>query len=121
MSGALLGGILLQLFTWIAVIFPHGLKIPGINLDVVDLEAKLGPGLAGISIGRNPEGVVTDVSEPLAGRAVRPRLVPEDRGSAPAPEPARGSSPRSPSVAGRGAPSAAGDRVPRCSTSPTSR
>ncbi len=62
-SGALLGGVLLQLFTWIVVIFPHGLKIPGLNLDVVDLEAKIGPGLAGISIGRNPEGVVTDLSE----------------------------------------------------------
>jgi sulfate-transporting ATPase len=61
-SGALLGGVLLQLFTWITVIFPSGLKIPGLNLDVVDLQAKLGPGLAGISIGRNPEGIVTDVS-----------------------------------------------------------
>ena len=68
-SGALLGGVLLQLFTWIVVIFPHGLKIPGLNLDAVDLEAKIGPGLAGISIGRNPEGVVTDLSERWQARS----------------------------------------------------
>jgi ABC-type branched-subunit amino acid transport system ATPase component/branched-subunit amino acid ABC-type transport system permease component len=59
-SGALVGGILLQLFTWIAIIFPNGLSVVGV--DVVDLQAKLGPGLAGIGIGRHPEGVVTDIS-----------------------------------------------------------
>ncbi|HEY3723707.1 MAG TPA: ATP-binding cassette domain-containing protein [Acidimicrobiia bacterium] len=82
-SGALLGGVLLQLFTWITVIFPHGLSIPGINLDVVDLEAKLGPGLAGISIGRNPEGVITDISNRWQERST-PAVGPA---GAPAPEP----------------------------------
>ncbi len=62
-SGALVGGLLLQLFTWITIIFPNGLRIPFLELDVVSLQSKLGPGLAGIGIGRNPEGVVTDVSQ----------------------------------------------------------
>jgi ABC-type branched-subunit amino acid transport system ATPase component/branched-subunit amino acid ABC-type transport system permease component len=62
-SGALVGGILLQLFTWISLIFPNGLRIPLTEIDLVSLQAKLGPGLAGIGIGRNPDGAVTAVSE----------------------------------------------------------
>ncbi len=61
-SGALVGGILLQVFTWVTVIFPNGLKIPVIDIDAVALQSKIGPGLAGIGIGRNPEGAVTEVS-----------------------------------------------------------
>jgi branched-chain amino acid transport system permease protein len=66
-SGALVGGLLLQVFTWITVIFPNGIKIFG--LDIVDLQVKIGPGLAGIGIGRNPEGAVTEVSVAAQQRA----------------------------------------------------
>jgi branched-chain amino acid transport system permease protein len=66
-SGALVGGLLLQVFTWITVIFPNGVKIFG--LDIVDLQTKIGPGLAGIGIGRNPEGAVTEVSLAAQQRA----------------------------------------------------
>jgi branched-chain amino acid transport system permease protein len=61
-SGALVGGFLLQLFNWLALWFPNGLKIPVVSIDVISLQAKIGPGLAGIGIGRNPEGAVTEVS-----------------------------------------------------------
>jgi len=61
-SGALVGGILLQVFTWLTVLLPNGLKIPVIGIDAVALQSKIGPGLAGIGIGRNPEGAVTEVS-----------------------------------------------------------
>jgi len=61
-SGALVGGILLQVFTWLTVLFPNGLKIPVVGIDAVVLQSKIGPGLAGIGIGRNPEGAVTEVS-----------------------------------------------------------
>jgi ABC-type branched-subunit amino acid transport system ATPase component len=71
-SGALVGGLFLQLFTWLTVIFPKGLTIPVIDLNVVDLQVKLGPGLAGIGIGRNPEGVVTDVSHAWQARSAPP-------------------------------------------------
>jgi ABC-type branched-subunit amino acid transport system ATPase component/branched-subunit amino acid ABC-type transport system permease component len=84
-SGALVGGLLLQLFTWITLIFPKGLTIPGLNLDVVDLQVKLGPGLAGIGIGRNPEGAVTEVSH-----AWQARFAPSP---APAPAEAAGAEP----------------------------
>ncbi len=104
-SGALLGGILLQLFTWITVIFPHGLRIPGLDLDVVDLEAKLGPGLAGIGIGRNPEGVVTEISHRWQERrapavpAPEAALAPEEAVEVPASEPVAAVPPSSPSPA----------------------
>ncbi|MCJ7437113.1 MAG: ABC transporter permease [Acidimicrobiia bacterium] len=61
-SGALVGGILLQVFTWLTVLFPNGLNIPFVDLDAIALQSKIGPGLAGIGIGRNPEGAVTEVS-----------------------------------------------------------
>jgi hypothetical protein len=38
------------------------LKIPVVGIDAVVLQSKIGPGLAGIGIGRNPEGAVTEVS-----------------------------------------------------------
>ncbi len=61
-SGAIVGGVLLQVFTWVTVLFPNGLKIPLVDIDAVALQSKIGPGLAGIGIGRNPEGAVTEVS-----------------------------------------------------------
>ncbi len=108
-SGALLGGILLQVFTWIAVIFPNGLRVPGINLDVVDLQAKLGPGLAGIGIGRHPAGVVTDISARWQERSAPVPAVPVPAPPVPVPA-AAGISPRA-SAAAAGTPLLAVDRV----------
>ncbi len=59
-SGALFGGIALQSFTWLVEVLPTW-KIGGVN--VVQTWGRVGPGLAGIGIGQNPEGAVTAISE----------------------------------------------------------
>ena len=52
-SGALLGGIFLQGFTWLTVLFP--------NNNFLSWWAAVGPGLAGIGIGRQPAGIIPTV------------------------------------------------------------
>ncbi len=54
-SGALLGGIFLQGFTWLTVLFP--------NNNFLSWWAAVGPGLSGIGIGRQPAGVIPTVGE----------------------------------------------------------
>ena len=75
-SGALFGGILLQSFTWLVEILPT-IKIG--SVDVVQTWSRIGPGLAGIGIGRNPEGVVTEISLGRYGEGgATPPVAPED-------------------------------------------
>jgi branched-chain amino acid transport system permease protein len=87
-SGSLFGGILLQSFTWIVEILP-GIKIG--NVDVVQTWSRIGPGLAGIGIGRNPEGAVTEISLGRYGEGgATPPVAPEDElggGDPPVPTP----------------------------------
>ena len=75
-SGALFGGILLQSFTWLVDILPT-ITIGSVN--VVQTWGRVGPGLAGITIGRNPEGAVTEISLAVHGEggATSP-VAPED-------------------------------------------
>jgi branched-chain amino acid transport system permease protein len=81
-SGAVMGGLLLQSFTWLTEIFP--------NVTVFTWLMRVGPGLAGIGIGRQPSGVIPTVSEDVrhqraAKRAARSEP-PESAGGTPAPE-----------------------------------
>jgi branched-chain amino acid transport system permease protein len=63
-SGAVMGGLLLQSFTWLTQIFP--------SATLFDWLERLGPGLAGIGIGRQPSGVIPTVSEDVrAQRAAK--------------------------------------------------
>jgi branched-chain amino acid transport system permease protein len=68
-SGALLGGLLLQSFTWLAEIFPGVAALTWLQ--------RIGPGLAGIGIGREPDGIV-----PAAGHALRSRRSRRSTGTA---------------------------------------
>jgi branched-chain amino acid transport system permease protein len=65
-SGALLGGILLQSFNWLVLAFP--------TVEPLKWWQRIGPGLAGIGIGRSPEGIIPTVGHDLrAKRAARQR------------------------------------------------
>jgi branched-chain amino acid transport system permease protein len=59
-SGAVFGGFALQSFAWLVALFP--------NSDLLVYWSRIGPGLAGIGIGRNPDGVVVQVSADLDER-----------------------------------------------------
>ena len=54
-SGALMGGIFLQTFTWLTQIFA--------GVTFFTWLQRVGPGLAGIGVGRNPGGVVPTVGD----------------------------------------------------------
>jgi len=64
-SGALLGGLFLQSFTWLTLIFP--------GVTVVNWLRRLGPGLAGIGIGHNPEGLVPQIGHDARARRANTR------------------------------------------------
>jgi hypothetical protein len=64
-SGAVFGGINLTLFTWIGTQFPGN--------TIVTWFARLGPGLSGIAIGRQPSGVIPTVGEDLRAQNARKR------------------------------------------------
>jgi branched-chain amino acid transport system permease protein len=80
-SGALLGGLFLQGFTWLAVLFPSS--------TVISWFQAVGPGLSGIGIGRQPEGVIPTVSEEQREKRARKRANRADA-SPPAPPPTAG-------------------------------
>ena len=85
-SGAVMGGLLLQSFTWLTQIFP--------NATVFDWLERLGPGLAGIGIGRQPSGVIPTVSEDFREQRAAKRAHPSEPPGPPsmdAREPARAS------------------------------
>ena len=69
-SGALLGGLLLQSFTWYTELFPS--VIVGVfgwfSFNLFNLLMALGPGLAGIGVGRQPSGII-----PTTGASIRAR------------------------------------------------
>ena len=59
-SGAVLGGFLLRQFTWLTALFPSVSPILWLE--------KIGPGLAGIGIGRQPDGIIPAVSEEMQAK-----------------------------------------------------
>jgi branched-chain amino acid transport system permease protein len=68
-SGALLGGFLLQTFTWLLVLFPNvNINLGFAEFNLFETFGKLGPGFAGIGIGRQPEGVIPNVSHDVRER-----------------------------------------------------
>jgi branched-chain amino acid transport system permease protein len=92
-SGAVFGAFAYQSFFWLVQLFPVA-TYPTLNKWLVYWQ-RIGPGLAGIGIGRNPDGVVVEVSAAVHGdRKRKPALPPPtDGGDAlgvlhPVPEPA---------------------------------
>ena len=73
-SGAVFGGFALQSFAWLTILFPSN--------TFFEWWQRLGPGLAGIGIGRRPDGVIPHVSEEMREKGIIHR----DHGP-PAPEP----------------------------------
>jgi branched-chain amino acid transport system permease protein len=69
-SGAVLGGTFLTLFTWIPTIIPASWTW---LTEFAKWQARLGPGLAGIGIGRQPSGVIPTVGEDLRAQNARKR------------------------------------------------
>jgi branched-chain amino acid transport system permease protein len=64
-SGAVMGGLLLQSFTWLTQIFPGS--------TFLDYFSRVGPGLAGIGIGRQPSGVIPSVGDDMRSKNARKR------------------------------------------------
>ena len=92
-SGAVLGGFFLSSFTWISAQFPSN--------TILTWWSRLGPGLAGIGIGRQPSGIIPTVGEDLRAQNARKRAEREAAGLPPAPRP--DTTPPAPQPAGRGA------------------
>jgi branched-chain amino acid transport system permease protein len=68
-SGALLGGLLLQTFTWLLVLFPNvTINLGFTQFNLFETFGEIGPGFAGIGIGRQPEGVIPNVSHDFRER-----------------------------------------------------
>jgi branched-chain amino acid transport system permease protein len=74
-SGAVLGGVFLTMFTWLPTILPNWAWLT----EVGKWNARLGPGLAGIGIGRQPSGVIPTVGEDLRAQNARKRAEREAR------------------------------------------
>ena len=73
-SGALLGGFLLQTFTWLLVLFPNvNINLGFAQFNLFETFGKIGPGFAGIGIGRQPEGVIPNVSHDVRERRRKAR------------------------------------------------
>jgi branched-chain amino acid transport system permease protein len=68
-SGAVLGGAFLTMFTWLPTILPGWTWLT----ELGKWQARLGPGLAGIGIGRQPSGVIPTVGEDLRHQNARKR------------------------------------------------
>ncbi|HEX6310912.1 MAG TPA: ABC transporter permease [Acidimicrobiia bacterium] len=89
-SGALFGGIALQSFTWLLIWFPNvtiNIGVGEFNLFAT-LNRGVGAGLAGIGIGRQPDGVI-----PQVGHDVRERRAKKEAARAAAAAPADGQRP----------------------------
>jgi branched-chain amino acid transport system permease protein len=82
-SGAVLGGVFLTMFTWLPTVLPNWAWLT----EFGKWQARLGPGLAGIGIGRQPSGVVPTVGEDLRAQNARKRAEREarERGTPPSP------------------------------------
>lgn len=89
-SGSLFGGIALQSFTWLVDILPT-IKIGTVN--VVQTWGRVGPGLAGIGVGQNPEGAVTAISAAVSGEGKAPPPVEGSESDDAAPVPAGATTP----------------------------
>ena len=68
-SGAVLGGSLFTLFAWIPTILPNWAWLTTFGT----WQQRLGPGLAGIGIGRQPSGIIPTVGEDLRAQNARKR------------------------------------------------
>jgi hypothetical protein len=82
-SGALLGGITYQAFTWLTEIFP--------GVTVLVWWQRVGPGVAGIGIGYQPEGAIPKTGNEVRRRFKRPASLPppgQPNGQRPATQPA---------------------------------
>jgi branched-chain amino acid transport system permease protein len=62
-SGAVFGGIALNAFTWLTRIFPGS--------TFLEWFQRIGPGLAGIGIGRSPDGAVVEISKEFRSKFAR--------------------------------------------------
>ena len=78
-SGAVFGGFALQSFVWLTLLFPAS--------AFFEWWQRLGPGLAGIGIGRRPDGVIPHVSEELREKGVIHRGTGPPPAAIPPPEP----------------------------------
>jgi hypothetical protein len=61
-SGAVFGGFALQSFVWLTLLFPAS--------TFFEWWQRLGPGLAGIGIGRRPDGVIPHVGAEMRERRI---------------------------------------------------
>ena len=61
-SGAVFGGFALQSFVWLTMLFP--------NSTFFEWWQRLGPGLAGIGIGRRPDGVIVHVGAEMREKRI---------------------------------------------------
>ncbi|HLM19365.1 MAG TPA: hypothetical protein VK549_16200, partial [Acidimicrobiia bacterium] len=68
-SGAVLGGSLFTLFAWLPTVLPSWAWLTTFGT----WQQRLGPGLAGIGIGRQPSGIIPTVGEDLRAQNERKR------------------------------------------------
>jgi branched-chain amino acid transport system permease protein len=68
-SGAVLGGAFLTAFSWLPTVLPN----TGWVNELMAWFSRLGPGLAGIGIGRQPSGIIPTVGEDLRAQNARRR------------------------------------------------
>jgi ABC-type branched-subunit amino acid transport system ATPase component/ABC-type branched-subunit amino acid transport system permease subunit len=68
-SGAVLGGFLYQFIFFIAD--KVTLVIPLVKIDLFTINERIGPGLLGIGIGRQPEGIVPEVGHDIRERRAK--------------------------------------------------
>jgi branched-chain amino acid transport system permease protein len=81
-SGAIFGGINLTFFSWIGSQFPGNTFILWFS--------RLGPGISGIAIGRQPSGVIPTVGEDLRAQNARKRAERMQQKPPPPSEPSAG-------------------------------
>jgi branched-chain amino acid transport system permease protein len=87
-SGAVLGGSIFTLFSWLPTVLPTWAWLTTFG----QWQQRLGPGLAGIGIGRQPSGIIPTVGEDLRAqnarkRAAREALAASTASGAPPPPP----------------------------------
>lgn len=100
-SGAVMGGFLYQFIFFLSDKIT--LVIPLINKDIFTIQERVGPGLLGIGIGRQPEGVIPqvghDLREKKATKAAAKERAESGNGSSPPSEDAAPPSPEEPKSA----------------------
>jgi branched-chain amino acid transport system permease protein len=69
-SGVVFGGFALQSFAWLVELFPAR-SYPTLN-ELLVYWQRIGPGLAGIGIGRNPDGAVVEIGAAVRGERKKP-------------------------------------------------